>query len=439
MLVIEDLQYFQIMKVAILSIGTELTTGQITNTNATWFAKKFKKLGVDSQLHLTVPDDKKLIRESFEFSSQHADFVFVTGGLGPTSDDFTRVVFSDWAQKKLVWDEGSWLHIHERLIPRGIAVKEIQRQQCYYPEGSIVLKNKMGTANAFKTWIQINGLEKKFYFLPGPPREIQSIWDDSIEKEIIKEIPAESKIATFSWDTLGIGESDVAEKVVQATRGFELVLPLVDIGYRVHLPYVEVKLSYTQTNENQLGPLIENLEKSLQSITVLRNGEDIADSLLQFADRFGHLQIVDEIPGSFLMQRLFPFSKGLLKNQKLSFTTEKPETPSQASSGHQPNNRMERNIKSLETGLPDLRQDTFLEHFLVLHLKESEVSGRFQAQASVEVLQNSLHGDAQTILTSEHNFVSNYKMPLMREREQQFFAESAMIFWVQELKKIITP
>ncbi len=438
------------MKVAILSIGTELTTGQITNTNATWFAKKFKSLGIDSQLHLTVPDDKKLILESFEFCIRHADFIFVTGGLGPTSDDFTRIVFSEWAQKKLVWHEDSWSHIHDRLVPRGISVKEIQKQQCYYPEGSTILKNKMGTANGFKTLIQVKDLEKCFYFLPGPPREIQSIWEDHIESEIALEIPAESKTATVSWDTLGIGESDVAEKVVHATRGLESVLSRVDIGYRVHLPYVEVKLSYLETNAKDFESLIQNLEKSLESMTVLRNGEDIAESLTRIGDHFGSILIFDEIPGSFLMQRLFPFAKNLLKNKKLSFLPDKlailPVNTSGKLAVHLPENSdvssalsptVSSAVRSAVSPHENLAE-TKSQHRIVLHLKEFEAQGTFQAQASIEVYQNPQNGDPQVILNSHQNFNSNYKMPLMREREQQFFAESAMIFWVQALKKIIT-
>jgi molybdenum cofactor synthesis domain-containing protein len=156
------------MKAIVLGIGTELVDGQIVNKNAAWISEKLKKIGLTTALHLVVPDDKKLILEALDFCAQYADLMFVTGGLGPTTDDFTREVISTWTNLELKFDEDSWQHIKDRLEPRGYVVKDIQRQQCFYPAGSVVLKNSEGTANAF----YLEAKDKKIFVLPGPPREM---------------------------------------------------------------------------------------------------------------------------------------------------------------------------------------------------------------------------------------------------------------------------
>ena len=121
------------MKASILALGTELTTGQIANKNAAWISEKLKSFGVVVSMHLTVPDDRKLILESLHYIEQHADLIFVTGGLGPTSDDFTRDIITEWAEKKMVFDAQSWEQILERFKNRGFTARDIQKQQCYFP------------------------------------------------------------------------------------------------------------------------------------------------------------------------------------------------------------------------------------------------------------------------------------------------------------------
>jgi molybdenum cofactor synthesis domain-containing protein len=149
------------MKASILAIGTELTTGQIVNQNAANLSTKLKALGVIVTTHLTVPDDRQIILKSLKFletasdteeNSNH-DIIFVTGGLGPTSDDFTRDLIAEWSGLPMKFDETSWIHIQERLKSRGFVVHERQKQQCYFPEKSEILFNSEGTANGFKLFV----------------------------------------------------------------------------------------------------------------------------------------------------------------------------------------------------------------------------------------------------------------------------------------------
>ncbi|MEO0335693.1 MAG: molybdopterin-binding protein, partial [Pseudomonadota bacterium] len=84
------------MKAGLLTIGTEVTDGEITNTNASWLATELSELGVKVTHHLSTPDDTRLMTEALDWLEPQVDILLITGGLGPTTDDRTREVVSKW-------------------------------------------------------------------------------------------------------------------------------------------------------------------------------------------------------------------------------------------------------------------------------------------------------------------------------------------------------
>ncbi len=365
------------MKAAILAVGTELTVGQILNRNASWISEKLKSAGILTELHLTVPDDRKLIHESIQFCVERADLIFITGGLGPTSDDFTREVVADWAQLPLEYDSESWKHINERLSARGYLVGEIQRGQCYFPKGSRILKNTQGTANAFC----LKQSSKTFYVLPGPPREIMSVWNDFIASDIQSFAKGVDRHQTFSWDTMGFGESQIAERVekIAAGSGFE-------IGYRVHLPYVEVKFSFFESERIKALSFVERIDSDLADCTITKNGEDILQTLVSDLSTFDDVRISDSATSGILWQRLLPECRSL---KSLSMSSHLiAETPRAGSV-----------YLSIE--------------------KESE--------SHVRVKIKTLDKEKSAEFSSQLNST-------MSERRLQIFTERALIFWSQELR-----
>ena len=364
------------MKAAILAVGTELTAGQILNRNAGWISEKLKSAGMLTELHLTVPDDRKLILESIQFCVDRADLIFITGGLGPTSDDFTRELVSQWRGLALEFDPGSWQHINERLNARGYQVGEIQRQQCYFPKGSHILKNSQGTANAFC----LKKDSKTFYVLPGPPREIMSIWDDFIASDIKTLTKSIDRHQTLSWDTMGFGESQIAERVekIAGSSGFE-------IGYRVHLPYVEVKFSFFESERERAMSFAEKIDHDLSDCTVTKNGEDILRTLVGRLAKFESVEIYDSVTGGILWQRLLPECRSL--NSLVMSSSQAP---------------------------------------LVLCPKSVQLSIKKLSESEVEAKIKSFQSEKLARFNSQLN-------SSMSERKLQIFTERALIFWSQEL------
>ena len=304
--------------------------------------------------------------------------MFVTGGLGPTSDDFTRDVISQWTGSELIWDEASWQHLNDRLKPRNIPVKEIQKQQCYFPKGSQILTNKMGTANGF--YLQHKG--KDVFVLPGPPREIEAIWEDWIHPILQKKCAGIERLFTKSWDTIGFGESQIAELAEAALQGCDY-----ERAYRVHIPYVEFKLSYWSSQETEAQAWCEKMDRALGSMTLLKNGEDIAETLAKNLEAYPEISVLDQTNGSFLLKRIFPFSKNILSRNKLILS----------------------NNKSVDSSL-----------------KLELICDGFETATA-----------AWTHLgvTETHVIKSpGYSPTLQQERAHQYFAEVAMVYFTQKLR-----
>lgn len=243
---------------SVLGVGTEITTGQIANTNAQWISKRLQELGAPLTAHMAVPDDRALILQAITTLATLSDVIFVTGGLGPTSDDFTRDLITEWVGKKLIFNEALFANLKERLASRNLKVREGHKQECFFPEGSEVLINPVGTAHGFV--VQAKG--KVLVALPGPPREIEGIWNQSLPTWIEIWTEGLDPQITASWDCMGLPESEVSSLVEPLLTKCPFVK-----AYRVHLPYIEFKLTYPKSKTAQALPFLQAVTESLSPYT----------------------------------------------------------------------------------------------------------------------------------------------------------------------------
>lgn len=290
-------------KASILAIGTELTTGQITNRNAAWLAERLADLGVETVLHETVADDREMIQAALDHCRSVSSLILVTGGLGPTTDDFTRESIAEWAKKPLRFYEPSWLKIHGRLTRLGIPVAESNRQQAYYPESAEVIVNDQGTADAFtlKLSAKNRGADAtdRIWVLPGPPHEVECVWKNGIEAQVRACVPHLKPLQLLTWQCIGKSEAELGELTERALAGSGL-----KTGYRAHRPYVEIKVWCTDQESRTHSEYFEKLEAAIGPWVATRQGEDLAESLLGLLARADEVEITDACSGGILAERL---------------------------------------------------------------------------------------------------------------------------------------
>ena len=220
------------MTAAVLSIGTELTRGELVNTNATWLGEELTKLGFDVVEHATVDDDlERIVTLIRRFAETH-QLVLATGGLGPTTDDLTTAAVARAAGVELFRDESVVEGIRRKFEAFGRVMPESNAKQADFPEGSDVLPNPVGTAPGFA----ISLGRARLFFVPGVPREMKHIFVESIRTAIAG--LAERRTHQIHIRTFGMTESGVA----QALDGLEDAHAGLTLGYRAHFPEIEVKI-----------------------------------------------------------------------------------------------------------------------------------------------------------------------------------------------------
>lgn len=220
------------MTAAVLSIGTELTRGELVNSNAAWLGEELTKLGFDVIEHATVDDALERIVTIIRRFARDRRIVVVTGGLGPTSDDLTTAAAATAAGVPLRRDESVVAEIREKFRAFGRVMPESNAKQGDFPQGATILPNAMGTAPGFTMTLG----DCRFFFVPGVPREMEHIFFQSIVPLIAP--LAEPRTHQVHLRTFGMTESGVAE----ALRDLEKEHEGLTLGYRAHFPEIEVKV-----------------------------------------------------------------------------------------------------------------------------------------------------------------------------------------------------
>lgn len=186
----------------LISVGTELLLGEITDTNAAYIARCLADLGINLFFKSTVGDNWLRLSTTLSVALSRSDLVILTGGLGPTRDDITKEVLAAVAGRPLVLNEEAWSAVQKRLRGRGRQITENNRRQAMLPEGAQVIPNPVGVAPG--VWLELQG--RLIICLPGVPAEMEAMMEQSVIPGLRKRTatePLHSRILRFR----GIGES----------------------------------------------------------------------------------------------------------------------------------------------------------------------------------------------------------------------------------------
>ncbi len=245
------------MKSEIISIGDELLIGQVVNTNSAWMAQELNKVGISVIRITSIADDHADIIKALDEASERADIILMTGGLGPTKDDITKLALCDYFNSPLVFDQPSLDNIQRIFTLRGYTMNEINRKQAEIPACAEALVNIHGTAPgmAFR-------LNNKVYFsLPGVPFEMKALMSDHIIPMLQK--MSDKVIIHKTILTQGVGESFLADKIEE----WELSLPsYIKLAYLPQPGMVRLRLSATGTSKEILQKEVDIFIEQLYSL-----------------------------------------------------------------------------------------------------------------------------------------------------------------------------
>ncbi len=258
------------MKCTILTVGTEILFGSITNTNAVYLSRELQALGVDVMYHMTVGDNPHRLVEMLAYAYHDCDLVITTGGLGPTQDDLTKEMIAEYFGETIVEFPDQLEILKSRMAGNGRKMTPNNLKQARFPEHAEILKNPNGTAPGF--WLEKNG--KIIASLPGPPSEMQPMFENELKPKLLA---YDNKVLYYrNIRTNGIGESQLENDIMDLVDGqTDPTLATYAASFETTLRIASKRATLEEAQEAVDG-MLEKVRERIGQYIYSIDGEDLS-------------------------------------------------------------------------------------------------------------------------------------------------------------------
>lgn len=293
------------MVAEILSVGTELLLGQITDTNASYLGRTLAALGIDLYYKSTVGDNEGRVIDTIARARDRADLIITSGGLGPTEDDLTKEAIAAVFEEELLTDEPSLERIRSFFARRGSVMAPRNAKQALIYRHGRMIPNPNGTAPG--ALLEKDG--KIVISLPGPPNEMIPMVENHVVPFLTERISGQRQyLVTRVFRFVGIGESAIEERVQDLIHGTNPTLaPLAHTG-EVHLR-AGAKAASPEEAEALIRPLEEELRRRVGRFLYGINETTLEEAVVrQLTERGLTLACAESCTGGMLGARLTSIS-----------------------------------------------------------------------------------------------------------------------------------
>ena len=213
------------MRVEMIAIGNELLSGDVLDRNGAWLGNSLRTIGCLLHARQTVRDDPEEIHQALTLAASRADWVVLSGGLGPTEDDLTVASVARHAEVSLVRDDAVLQGLQERFQRRGVPWTPNNARQADIPEGGEVLANPVGSAPG--VLLEVDGT--RFILLPGVHREFKAMVESHVVARIAAELHgAVASVVLRCWGQTESGSAATLEDLPE--------IPGAHLQYRATFP-----------------------------------------------------------------------------------------------------------------------------------------------------------------------------------------------------------
>jgi nicotinamide-nucleotide amidase len=284
----------------IIAVGTELLTPQKIDTNSLYLTDQLNALGVEVVRKSIVGDERDRLTETIVGALRRSQIVLVTGGLGPTEDDITRDAAAAALGRELHFNEQVCEWLVERFKRFGRKMAENNKRQAYLLQGAQILQNDWGTAPG--QWIEQNG--SVVVLLPGPPKEMKSLFAARCLPKLQERLPAQVIRARF-YRVAGMGESDLDTLIAPVyTRYSNPVTTILAAASDIQI-HLRTRCQTAAEAEALLEEVGSQVEALIGDRLYAKNGEPLEQIVGQLLmARGAHLSVAESATGGMLGERI---------------------------------------------------------------------------------------------------------------------------------------
>jgi nicotinamide-nucleotide amidase len=249
------------MLARILSIGEELLLGEIADTNAAYIARGLFDCGVEVRGIETAGDHQEYVADAIRRACDAADFLIITGGLGPTRDDITREALADVTGRNLEYHDRIMDHMAAVLGRDRAKLLDNQKRQAMVPQGAEVLDNRCGTAPGL--WLEHDGTA--IAVMPGVPFEMYAMFEEAVLPRIRERARVQGRLVQVRrYHVIGLPESEIDARLGELMdRGRE-----VQVGTRVSrgMCMIRTRAEGAAEDGERLGRLLGDAEQRIRDV-----------------------------------------------------------------------------------------------------------------------------------------------------------------------------
>ena len=280
------------MKAEIVSVGTELLLGAITDTNATYLAQRLSALGIDLYHVTQVGDNLGRIVETLRHAWERSDLIITTGGLGPTSDDITRESIAELLSETLKVEPELEENLRNFYRRRALPMPASNLKQATLIPSARSLPNPVGTAPGWLTRGAYEGQPRMIVSMPGVPYEMRRMWEHEVEPTL--RALSDNVIISRTLKTLGVGESRIEEMVSDLMQSTDPTLAPYAKNDGVHLR-ITAKARDPREAEEKIGRMESSVRELLGDSVYGADGDTPASVVGSLLDELGRRFLLLEL------------------------------------------------------------------------------------------------------------------------------------------------
>jgi nicotinamide-nucleotide amidase len=285
----------------LITIGNELTSGEVVDTNAAFMAEVLSEAGLEVAFITTIGDEALHIEDSLRRAQERAEVIIVSGGLGPTQDDITASSAAKALKLQLVLNRQVLENLKKRFAERGMEMPVSNEKQAFFPQQAEIIPNPMGTACGFI--VRREG--KIFIFLPGVPRELKVLMRDNVIPFLEKERKEKIAVRSCTLKVFGFTESAIADLLKDVKPGdFSATLAYLPRYPENHVKII-VRGRVAEEAEEKLRQLASLIREKLQGRVIAVDRETLEGIVGQLLRAGGAtLAVAESCTGGLVAHRL---------------------------------------------------------------------------------------------------------------------------------------